>query len=102
MMTCASFLLGCRAPGATSRRARSPRHDPPSQQFPKEKGPGANRGREERLYVCIRYATALARAMIIAPANTAAASFLSPPADMRGSAAPLTVRRITGHVQYAF
>jgi hypothetical protein len=48
------------------------------------------------------YATALARAIIIAPANTAAASFLSPPAYMRGSAAPLTVRRITGHVQYAF
>jgi hypothetical protein len=49
-----------------------------------------------------RYATALARATIIAPANSAAASFLSPPADMRGSAAPLTVRGITGHVQYAF
>jgi hypothetical protein len=40
--------------------------------------------------------------MIIEPANTAAASFLSPPADMRGSAAPLTVRRITGHLHYAF
>src|SRR5262245_11905044 len=30
MTTCASFLLGCRAPAATSRRARSPRNDPPT------------------------------------------------------------------------
>jgi hypothetical protein len=62
----------------------------------------AEAGQIERHPRWKRYTSARHRATTIALANTAAASFLSPPADMRSSAAPLTVRRITGHVQYAF
>jgi hypothetical protein len=60
--------------------------------------PPKQRGKSGKFQRWKRYTSARHRAIIIAPANTAAASFLSPPADMRGSAAPLTVRRITGHV----
>jgi hypothetical protein len=84
--------------------ARSRNGDPlDNKQFqnPKKNAP-PEAGQIERLQRWKRYTSARDRATIFAPANTAAAGFLSPSADMRGSAAPLTVRRITGHVQYAF